>query len=87
VPDCSSPGSLLIAGEGQRSIIVLVVAVILLDVAIQGVNILNQTRLFAIDPLARSRLSSRSSHRTSSAARSARRSQGSSGSTAGGQPS
>jgi predicted MFS family arabinose efflux permease len=37
-------------------IIVFLGAVVLLDVAIQAVNILNQTRLFAVDPAARSRL-------------------------------
>jgi predicted MFS family arabinose efflux permease len=48
--------SLLIAMAAQHSIVVLLVAVLLLDIAIQGVNILNQTRLFAVDPMARSRL-------------------------------
>ena len=36
--------------------IVVLVAVVLIDVAIQAVNVLNQTRLFAVDPNARSRL-------------------------------
>jgi predicted MFS family arabinose efflux permease len=48
--------SLLLAALGSGSILLVLVAVLLLDVAIQGVNVLNQTRLFAIDPAARSRL-------------------------------
>ncbi|WIB77471.1 MFS transporter [Curtobacterium sp. MCPF17_002] len=48
--------SLVIAGIGARSIVVVLVAVVLLDVGVQGANVLNQTRLFAIDPAARSRL-------------------------------
>ena len=48
--------SLALAGIGQRSIVVLLVAILLLDVAVQAGNVLNQTRLFAVDPEARSRL-------------------------------
>jgi len=48
--------SLVIAGLGARSIVVVLVAVLLLDVGVQAANVLNQTRLFAIDPAARSRL-------------------------------
>jgi predicted MFS family arabinose efflux permease len=48
--------SLVVAGLGARSIVVVVVAVVLLDVGVQATNVLNQTRLFAIDPAARSRL-------------------------------
>ena len=48
--------SLVIAGIGRGSIILILVAVVLLDVAIQTVNVLNQTRLFEVDPNARSRL-------------------------------
>ena len=48
--------SLAIAAVGERSIVAVIVAVVLLDVAIQTVNVLNQTRLFAVDPNARSRL-------------------------------
>lgn len=48
--------SLVIAGIGARSIVVVLVAVVLLDVGVQAANVLNQTRLFAIDPAARSRL-------------------------------
>jgi len=44
------------SSAGKHSIIVVLVAVVLLDVAIQAVLILNQTRLFAVDPAARSRL-------------------------------
>ncbi len=48
--------SLVIAGVGSRSIVALLLAVLLLDVAIQAVNVLNQTRVLSIDPAARSRL-------------------------------
>lgn len=48
--------SLGLAGFGARSIIVILVSVVLIDIAIQGVNVLNQTRLFAVNPEARSRL-------------------------------
>ncbi|MET3452889.1 MFS transporter [Curtobacterium sp. 1544] len=48
--------SLVVAGLGSRSIVVVLVAVVLLDVGVQATNVLNQTRLFAIDPAARSRL-------------------------------
>ena len=48
--------SLALAGAGQRSIVVLLIAIVLLDVAVQAGNVLNQTRLFAVDPEARSRL-------------------------------
>lgn len=48
--------SLGIAALGARSILAIIVAVVLLDVAIQTVNVLNQSRLFAVDPNARSRL-------------------------------
>jgi len=48
--------SLVVAGLGAGSIVVVVVAVVLLDVGVQATNVLNQTRLFAIDPAARSRL-------------------------------
>jgi predicted MFS family arabinose efflux permease len=48
--------ALVVAGLGARSIVVVLVAVVLLDVGVQAANVLNQTRLFAIDPAARSRL-------------------------------
>lgn len=48
--------SLVVAGLGAASLVGVLVAVLLIDVAIQAVNVLNQTRLFAIDPAARSRL-------------------------------
>jgi predicted MFS family arabinose efflux permease len=48
--------SLALAGIGQRTLVVLLVAILLLDVAVQAGNVLNQTRLFAVDPEARSRL-------------------------------
>jgi predicted MFS family arabinose efflux permease len=46
----------LLAALATHSLPLLLAAILLLDVAVQGVNILNQTRLFAIDPAARSRL-------------------------------
>jgi predicted MFS family arabinose efflux permease len=48
--------SLGVAALGSTSIVVVLVAVLLLDVAVQAANVLNQTRLFAVDPEARSRL-------------------------------
>lgn len=48
--------SLVIAALGSASIAAVLVAVLLVDVAIQAVNVLNQTRVLAIDPAARSRL-------------------------------
>jgi predicted MFS family arabinose efflux permease len=48
--------SLAIAALGSTSIFAVLVAVVLIDVAIQAVNVLNQTRLFSLDANARSRL-------------------------------
>ncbi len=48
--------SLVLAWVGRESIVVLLIAILLLDVAVQAGNVLNQTRLFAVDPAARSRL-------------------------------
>lgn len=48
--------SLCVAGLGGYSIIAILVAVVLLDVAIQGINVLNQARLLAVNSVARSRL-------------------------------
>ncbi|MBF4616290.1 MFS transporter [Curtobacterium sp. VKM Ac-1376] len=48
--------SLVVAGIGAQSIVVVLLAVLLLDVAVQAANVLNQTRLFSVDPAARSRL-------------------------------
>ncbi len=48
--------SLLLAGLGQRHLLVLLVAIVLFDVAVQGAMILNQTRLLSVDPDARSRM-------------------------------
>jgi predicted MFS family arabinose efflux permease len=48
--------SLVIASFGAEHIAPILIAVLLLDVAIQATNVLNQSRLFAVDPTARSRL-------------------------------
>jgi predicted MFS family arabinose efflux permease len=48
--------SFVVAGLGAASVAVLVVAVLLLDVAIQAHNITVQTRMFQVDPTARSRI-------------------------------
>jgi predicted MFS family arabinose efflux permease len=48
--------SLGVAGFGSASIFLILTAVLLLDVAVPTVNVLNQTRLFSVDPGARSRL-------------------------------
>ncbi len=46
----------VLAGLARSSVVLLVVATVLLDVAIQGLNILNATRLFAVAGDARSRV-------------------------------
>jgi predicted MFS family arabinose efflux permease len=46
----------VVGGVGQASVAVVVVAILLLDVAIQAHNITVQSRMFQIDPQARSRL-------------------------------
>lgn len=46
----------VVAGLGARSVVLLVLAVLLLDVAVQGHNVTVQTRLLLVDPTARSRL-------------------------------
>jgi predicted MFS family arabinose efflux permease len=48
--------SLVIANIGSAQIWGILLAVLLLDIAIQTVNVLNQTRLLALEPNARSRL-------------------------------
>lgn len=48
--------SVMIAALGATSTILILVAVLLLDIAVQGTNLLSQTRLLSIDPAARSRL-------------------------------
>jgi predicted MFS family arabinose efflux permease len=48
--------SLFIADVGSRSIFAVLLAVLLLDVGVQAINVLNQTRMLSIDPAARSRL-------------------------------
>ncbi|WP_258370245.1 MULTISPECIES: MFS transporter [unclassified Curtobacterium] len=46
----------VVAGLGGRSVVLVLVAIVLLDIAIQGQNILNQARIFAVSHEARSRL-------------------------------
>ena len=45
-----------ISALGARSVVVIVLAILVLDVAIQGHNIMLQSRLFGVDPAARSRI-------------------------------
>jgi hypothetical protein len=45
-----------VAGLGARSVVLVVVAIVLLDVAVQTSNLLNQSRMFAVSGEARSRL-------------------------------
>ncbi|MBB4243628.1 MULTISPECIES: MFS transporter [Rhizobium] len=53
---CLATASLLIAMVGTSSILLVLLAVLLLDVAIQAVNVLNQSRILSVDPASRSRL-------------------------------
>lgn len=46
----------VVADLAAHSVVLLVVAIVLLDIAVQALNILNQTRLFAVSEEARSRL-------------------------------
>jgi predicted MFS family arabinose efflux permease len=46
----------VLAWLGGHSVVLIIVAIVLLDLAVQGVNILNQTRLFEVSHEARSRL-------------------------------
>jgi predicted MFS family arabinose efflux permease len=48
--------ALVIAGLGQKSVVAIVIAIIVLDVAIQAHAITLQSRMFQINPRARSRL-------------------------------
>jgi predicted MFS family arabinose efflux permease len=48
--------SLIVAGLGSHTLLAVLAGVLLLDIAIQATNVLNQTRLFSLDPQARSRL-------------------------------
>jgi predicted MFS family arabinose efflux permease len=45
-----------VAGAGGTSIALILLAVLLIDIAVQGINVLNQTRLISIRSEARSRL-------------------------------
>ncbi len=46
----------VVAELAAHSVVLLLVAIVLLDIAVQALNILNQTRLFAVSEEARSRL-------------------------------
>jgi predicted MFS family arabinose efflux permease len=46
----------IVAGLGAASIIFVLLAVLMLDIALQVLNVLNRARLFSVDPTARSRL-------------------------------
>lgn len=48
--------AVIIAATGTKSIATIFIAVLLLDIAIQAVNVLNQTRLISIEPNAKSRM-------------------------------
>jgi predicted MFS family arabinose efflux permease len=48
--------SLVIAVAGASSIVLILIGTVLFQAAIQAINVLNQIRLFALDPTARSRL-------------------------------
>lgn len=48
--------SFVVAAFGSRSVVLVLVAVVALDIAVQGINILNQARVFAVSHEARSRL-------------------------------
>lgn len=50
----------MLAGFGGRSIVVVLIAVLLLDVGTQGSNVLGQTRLMSVEPQIRSRLNTTS---------------------------
>jgi len=53
---CLAILSLLIAMVGAGSIILVLLAILLLDIAIQAVNVLNQSRILSVEPASRSRL-------------------------------
>ena len=48
--------SFILAGVGKHSVAVLLIAIVALDIAIQAINILNQTRLFTLSSTERSRM-------------------------------
>ncbi len=48
--------SVLLSATGAHSIVIVLIVVLLLNTAIQAVNVLNQTRLMSIEPQSRSRL-------------------------------
>jgi predicted MFS family arabinose efflux permease len=45
-----------VAGFGSHSVVLVLIAIVLLDIAVQGLNIVNQARLFTVSTEARSRL-------------------------------
>ncbi|MFE4720143.1 MFS transporter [Streptomyces sp. NPDC056728] len=48
--------AIVLSATGAESIIIVLIAVLLLDIAIQAVNVLNQSRLMHVEPQNRSRL-------------------------------
>lgn len=46
----------VVAGFGQHDVVLVLIGVVVLDVAVQGQNILNQSRIFALSAEARSRV-------------------------------
>ncbi|MFE5690736.1 hypothetical protein [Streptomyces sp. NPDC056512] len=48
--------AIVLSATGAESITVVLIAVLLLDIAIQAVNVLNQSRLMHVEPQSRSRL-------------------------------
>lgn len=49
-------GAFVLAAFAGRSVVLVVVVIVVLDVGVQGVNLLNQSRMFAVSDEARSRL-------------------------------
>lgn len=48
--------AIIISGFGAQSIVLLIITVLLLDMGIQTLNVLNQTRILALEPQSRSRI-------------------------------
>lgn len=46
----------IVAALGARSAVLIIIAILIVNIAVQGVNIINQIRIFEVSPEARSRL-------------------------------